>query len=228
MIVFAQSVPNNSPLDLDQIGKEYGKNAVNADLLYKGKILTVRGKVVSIGNGSVYKGMVGSVRFKSYIVNGGNSWSCAFDAHRVEDIAKIRKDDFVVFSGQLVSFLNFHHCTLISDVAADAMFAGVVFGEKGDGVLAPTVLFAPDPEYSDKARKNKIQGTCGLSLVVGSDGHTRDITVIRPLEPSLDENAVETVKTWRFRPATKYEVPVAVRIKVDVRFQLLQGPNPPK
>jgi hypothetical protein len=49
MIVFAQSVPNNSPLDLDQIGKEYGKNAVNADLLYKGKILAVRGTVVSIG-----------------------------------------------------------------------------------------------------------------------------------------------------------------------------------
>lgn len=90
-----------------------------------------------------------------------------------------------------MSLLNFHHCTLISDVAADAMFAGVVFGTKGDGVLAPTVLFAPDPEYSDKARKNKIQGTCGLSVVVGSDGHTRDITVIRPLEPSLDENAVE-------------------------------------
>lgn len=76
MILSAQSVPNNSPLDLDQIGKEYGKNAVNADLLYKGKVLTVRGKVVSIGNGSVYKGTVGSVRFKSYIVNGGNSWSC--------------------------------------------------------------------------------------------------------------------------------------------------------
>jgi hypothetical protein len=44
MILSAQSVPNNSPLDLDQIGKEYGKNAVNADLLYKGKVLTVRGQ----------------------------------------------------------------------------------------------------------------------------------------------------------------------------------------
>jgi len=228
-VVFAQSAPSSSPLDLDQIGEEYGKNAVNADLLYKGRTLTVRGQVVSIGNGRVYKEMIGSVGFRNYTANPGNSWSCAFDVDQVEEIAKIRKSDFVVLSGQLVSFLNFHHCTLISD----ATFEGIVF-EKLDGIRPPTPLYTPDPEYSDKARKNKVQGSCRLSLVVGPDGNTRDVKVTRSLESSLDQNAVKIVKTWKFKPATKYEpatkydVAVAVRLNVDVSFRLWQGPNAPR
>jgi len=36
----------------------------------------------------------------------------------------------------------------------------------------------------------------------------------------LDEKALDAVRTWRFEPARKDGVPVAVRISVEVNFRL--------
>lgn len=90
----------------------------------------------------------------------------------------------------------------------------------GGGVSAPRALFAPDPEYSEEARKAKYQGTCVLWLVVGPDGHPRDIRVTRSLGLGLDEKAIEAVKQWKFEPAMKDGKPVAVQINVEVSFRL--------
>jgi protein TonB len=90
----------------------------------------------------------------------------------------------------------------------------------GGGVSAPKATFAPDPEYSEEARKAKYQGTCVLWLIVGPDGHPRDIRVSRTLGLGLDEKAIEAVKNWKFEPAMKDGKPVAVQINVEVDFRL--------
>jgi periplasmic protein TonB len=90
----------------------------------------------------------------------------------------------------------------------------------GGGVSAPKLIYQPDPEYSEEARKAKFQGTCVLWVVVGPDGKPRDIRVARTLGLGLDEKALEAVKSWRFEPARKDGKPVAVSINVEVDFRL--------
>jgi TonB family protein len=90
----------------------------------------------------------------------------------------------------------------------------------GGGVSAPRILYAPDPEYSEEARKSKYQGTVVLWVVVGPDGRPRDIRVQRSLGLGLDEKAMEAVRTWKFDPARKDGQPVAVQINVEVNFRL--------
>lgn len=90
----------------------------------------------------------------------------------------------------------------------------------GGGVSAPRAVFAPDPEYSEEARKAKYQGVCVLYLVVGPDGRTRDIKIARSLGLGLDEKAIEAVKQWKFDPAMKDGKPVSVAINVEVSFRL--------
>jgi protein TonB len=90
----------------------------------------------------------------------------------------------------------------------------------GGGVSAPKIIYQPDPEYSEEARKAKYQGTCVLWLVVGADGKPREIRVQRTLGLGLDEKAIEAVKTWRFEPALRDGKPVAVQINVEVSFRL--------
>jgi len=90
----------------------------------------------------------------------------------------------------------------------------------GGGVSAPKAIYAPDPEYSEEARKVKHMGTVVLWLVVGPDGKPRDIRVARTLGLGLDEKAIEAVRTWRFDPAMKDGKPVAVQINVEVNFHL--------
>lgn len=90
----------------------------------------------------------------------------------------------------------------------------------GGGVSAPRILYAPDPDYSEEARKAKYQGTVVLWVVVGPDGRPRDIRVQRSLGLGLDEKAMEAVRTWKFEPARKDGQPVAVQINVEVNFRL--------
>jgi len=90
----------------------------------------------------------------------------------------------------------------------------------GGGVSAPRTIFAPDPEYSEEARKAKFQGTVILICVVGPDGKTREIRIARSLGMGLDEKAMEAVRTWRFDPARKDGHPVAVEVSIEVNFRL--------
>jgi TonB family protein len=90
----------------------------------------------------------------------------------------------------------------------------------GGGVSAPRVVYDPDPEYSEEARKAKYQGTVTLWLVVSAEGKPYDIRVQRSLGMGLDEKAIEAVKQWRFEPARKDGHPVPVMINVEVNFRL--------
>ena len=90
----------------------------------------------------------------------------------------------------------------------------------GGGVSAPRVIHQLDPEYSDEARKEKIEGVCVLYVVVGPDGLPRDIRVQRVLGHGLDEKAIEAVRQWKFEPALKDGKPVAVAVNVEVTFHL--------
>jgi TonB family protein len=103
----------------------------------------------------------------------------------------------------------------------------------GGAVSAPRAIFAPDPEYSEEARRAGYQGTVVLWVVVGADGLPHDIRVQRTLGKGLDEKAIEAVRKWKFEPAKKDGVPVAVQINVETNFRLYhdksetQLPRPP-
>ena len=87
-------------------------------------------------------------------------------------------------------------------------------------VVPPKPTFAPDPEYTDLARKKRIQGDILLQITVSDDGKVADAKVSRSLEPSLDKQSVETIRKWRFQPATLDGKPVSVVIPVETTFRL--------
>ncbi len=90
----------------------------------------------------------------------------------------------------------------------------------GGGISAPTATSAPDPQYTEEARRAKKQGTCTLWLIVDSSGHPRDIRVVRGLGFGLDQKAIDAVRNWKFNPALKDGRPVDVQISVEVEFHL--------
>ncbi len=90
----------------------------------------------------------------------------------------------------------------------------------GGGISAPQAISAPDPEYTEDARRAKTQGTCILWLIVDSSGKPRDVKVVRGLGYGLDAKALEAVRQWRFQPSMKDGRPVDVQISVEVAFHL--------
>jgi protein TonB len=92
--------------------------------------------------------------------------------------------------------------------------------EVGNGVTAPKAVYAPHPEYTESARKKKINGNVTLAMVVTAEGRVRDLKVIKGLDKDLDKQTLAAVSTWRFEPATKDGKPVAVHLSTEVTFRL--------
>jgi TonB family protein len=91
----------------------------------------------------------------------------------------------------------------------------------GGRISAPIPISDPDPHYSIYGRKRRIQGICLVGLIVDPNGIPQNVHVVKSLEPSLDQNAIEAVNTWRFKPALKDgSEPVPVMITVEVSFLL--------
>lgn len=91
----------------------------------------------------------------------------------------------------------------------------------GDGVQAPTVLVESEAEFSEEARKAKFSGSVQVYLWVEADGTPSHVRVVRGVGMGLDEKAVEAVRKYKFRPATKDGKPVAVDLYIDVNFEIM-------
>jgi len=91
-------------------------------------------------------------------------------------------------------------------------------------VIRPRPIFAPDPSYPDAARQRAVSGVVTLRLDVLPDGSTNNIRIVKSLDPTLDQSAVETVARWKFKPATKAGIPVKTEINVAVSFRLFHTP----
>jgi TonB family protein len=111
---------------------------------------------------------------------------------------------------------------------------GPGYGNKGDdggisgpggsihGTLTPPILLVKiEPEYSDEARRAKIQGTVMLIIEVDTHGDVHNVSVKQSLGLGLDEKAIEAVSHWKFRPGTIDGKPAVISALVEVNFRLL-------
>ena len=64
----------------------------------------------------------------------------------------------------------------------------------GGDVTAPRILSKKEPEYSNAARADHIQGTVVLEIVITEEGRVTGVTTISPLGFGLDERARAAVE----------------------------------
>jgi len=94
--------------------------------------------------------------------------------------------------------------------------------EKSDGIQMPTLEYEVKPRYTPEALQARIQGSIWLSVVVLETGNVGDVTITQSLdqEYGLDDEAIRTVKQWRFKPGMKDGKAVAVRVEIEMTFKL--------
>ena len=84
----------------------------------------------------------------------------------------------------------------------------------------PVRLYQPGLDFSEEARRKKINGNVRISLTVSEDGLPTDVKVEKSLGYGLDEKAVECVKRYRFRPAQRGGKPVPYHMQIEMSFRL--------
>ena len=72
------------------------------------------------------------------------------------------------------------------------------------------LLLKPEPQYTEEARRNQIEGTVVLRVVFASSGEVVQIRAVRTLPFGLTERAIAAARQIKFAPAMKGGHPVSV------------------
>jgi TonB family protein len=84
----------------------------------------------------------------------------------------------------------------------------------------PKPVFTPEPRYSDEARSKHHETTILLHALVDNTGTVQDARALNPTGDGLDVSAVNTVRGWKFKPATCSGHPVSAEMMIEVDFRL--------
>jgi periplasmic protein TonB len=107
-------------------------------------------------------------------------------------------------------------------LSAAALLHGQEIFTVGPGVSAPAVVSQVRAEYTEAAKAQRIQGEVEVEAVVLADGSVGEVVVTDSLDTKygLDQQAVNAIRQWTFKPGLKDGKPVAVRITIVARFSL--------
>jgi TonB family protein len=90
----------------------------------------------------------------------------------------------------------------------------------GGKVSAPVPIYTPEPPYTPQARESHLEGYVVLWAVIDDKGRVVAVKQSsKPLGQGLDESALNTVRTWKFKPGMREGVPVPVKVMVEVSFR---------
>ncbi len=87
-------------------------------------------------------------------------------------------------------------------------------------VTPPEKVFGPRPLYTEEGRQSRTQGVVILEAIVDTLGNVDSVKVLKGLPNGLSESAVETARSWRYKPALLDGKPVAVFLNLTIRFSL--------
>ena len=88
------------------------------------------------------------------------------------------------------------------------------------GVIPPELTTRTAPVFPMALRRAGVTGVALLDVVVQADGHPGAMRVVDAPHPDLALSALDCVRAWRFKPATKAGEPVPMVVKVEVAFNL--------
>jgi TonB family protein len=97
------------------------------------------------------------------------------------------------------------------------MIANDMVTAVGPGVVPPRIV------HRVEARHQKHGGRVLLDVVIQYDGTPRVLRVVRSLSWEMDEAAIAALEQWRFSPARMDNVPVKVRMNVEMALAPLEN-----
>jgi len=125
------------------------------------------------------------------------------------DVSRIERDN-----PRTISSSGFDDTRVVKPLAVEASV------QSTEAVTPVEILSKPRPEYTDEARKLRLEGEVVLEMRFGANGQAEILRVTRGLGQGLDESARRAALTIRFRPALRAGMPVDSTAIVHILFQL--------
>ncbi len=113
------------------------------------------------------------------------------------------------------SFITFVFCG-IQDISAQKVNTTSNQSDR-DVVITET----PQPDYTNAARDNSVEGTITARVTFKADGTIGKIFLVTLLPHGLNQKAIEAAKKIKFLPAVKNGIPITVVKQIEYNFKLI-------
>jgi len=87
-------------------------------------------------------------------------------------------------------------------------------------IQPPKATYSPQADYGESSRRAGINGLVRIVLKIGDDGQVKRACLVEAIQPDLGEQALRTLRSWRFEPARKNGTPVASEVVVETDFRM--------
>jgi TonB family protein len=127
---------------------------------------------------------------------------------------------FLLVGGNKVIFDDTQVITFVPEPSLQILPAGIFRVGGSEHVSAPQCVTTTEPDYTDEARKAKINGKVLLDATVRTDGSIEINSVMRGLGYGLDAEAKKAAQSWKCVPAKLNGNSVPVQIEIVINFIL--------
>jgi len=84
----------------------------------------------------------------------------------------------------------------------------------------PVLVSYATPKYPAAARRDGLDGTVAVRILVGVDGGVESATVLSSSDPVFEGAALEAAYACRFTPAKRDDTPTKSQVMVPFQFRL--------
>jgi TonB family protein len=85
-------------------------------------------------------------------------------------------------------------------------------------LTGPSPIKKSDPRYPTELINQHVEGEVVLYAVIRADGSVDSVELVRGLDEQLDNNAMEALTQWKFKPASRQGTPIELEAIVHIPF----------
>lgn len=110
--------------------------------------------------------------------------------------------------------------SLLNKVLILAAFSALTLtaARADEAMVRPVPVKTPPPAYPTEMRRDGIAGTVTVKIVVDEKGNVAECSISKSTRSEFEQPALEAIKSWKFKPASKDGTPVRANIIVPVQF----------
>jgi TonB family protein len=87
-------------------------------------------------------------------------------------------------------------------------------------LTGPATMKKVDPKYPQSLISDRVEGEVVLYAIIRGDGSVDGIQLVHGIDEQLDDNAMQALSQWKFRPATRQGTPVELEAIVHIPFHI--------
>jgi periplasmic protein TonB len=89
-----------------------------------------------------------------------------------------------------------------------------------DADVRPVPVKTPPPIYPTMLKSDGVEGIVAVKAIISEDGSVLECSVSKSSRAEFEGPAVDAVKKWKFKPASKGGVAVKTRVVIPIKFSV--------